>query len=88
MALVRAFEIEGLRLWFPSNDHEPPHFHAKRSGEWEVRVRFLLNAAEMLEIKWQKRPISAAHRKVLVAGAENHRVELLEQWFEIQDPQQ
>ena len=48
MAIVRAFEIPGLTLWFWSNDHEPPHFHAKRRGEWEVKVHFLLDAAEMV----------------------------------------
>lgn len=41
MARVRAFEIDGLVLWFFSYDHDPPHFHAKRAGEWEVRVYFL-----------------------------------------------
>jgi hypothetical protein len=41
MAVIKAFSIAGMKLWFYSNDHEPPHFHAKRNGEWEMRVKFL-----------------------------------------------
>lgn len=26
---------------FYSNDHEPPHIHVRRKGEWEIRVKFL-----------------------------------------------
>ncbi len=54
MATVEAFQIEGLKLWFWSNDHEPPLFHAKRAGEWEVKVHFLLEPAEMIEVDWAK----------------------------------
>ena len=84
VATVRAFQIAGLKLWFWSNDHEPPHFHAKRSGEWEVKVHFLLEPAEMIEIVWaDKRPSSKA-LKNLTSHAEEHRAELLAQWEEIQ----
>jgi hypothetical protein len=40
MPKVECFEIPGVYCWFWSNDHDPPHFHAKREGEWEIRVRF------------------------------------------------
>ena len=58
MATVAAFRIEGLKLWFWSQDHEPPHFHAKRAGEWEVKVQFMLAPANMIEVEcWsRKRP--------------------------------
>jgi len=41
VANVSAFEISGLKSWFWSNDHEPPHFHVKKTGEWEIKVSFL-----------------------------------------------
>jgi hypothetical protein len=36
MPKVKCFEIPGLYFWFWSDDHDPPHFHAKRRGEWEL----------------------------------------------------
>ncbi len=39
-------------------DHQPPHFHAKIRGEWEIRVFFLLSGAEDLsyEMEWGSDP--------------------------------
>lgn len=36
MPKVACFKIPGLSCWFWSNDHDPPHFHAKKEGEWEI----------------------------------------------------
>lgn len=84
MATVEAFEIEGLKIWFWSNDHEPPHFHAKRSGEWEVKVSFLLPAEEMIELVWaEKKPTGKALKRLTVL-AEEHRAALLAQWEQVQ----
>lgn len=84
MATVRAFEINGLKTWFPSNDHEPPHFHAKRSGEWEVKVFFLLGPGDMIEVKWRETNIPSRALKQLCSLAEEHRAQLLQQWEEVQ----
>ena len=85
MATVRSLEIAGLKLWFWSEDHEPPHFHAKRAGEWEVKLKFLLGPGEMIEFLWvDKRPTSRA-LKELTRLAEEHRMALLEQWEEIHE---
>jgi hypothetical protein len=84
MATVEAFEIDGLKLWFWSNDHDPPHFHAKRSGEWEVKVHFLFEPAEMIEVEWAEKKIARKVLKRLTSLAEEHRAELLAQWEEIQ----
>ena len=73
MATVRAFQIDGLKLWFWSGDHEPPHFHAKKSGEWEVKVLFLLGRAEMIEVKWVEKKPSASLLKQLCIHAETNR---------------
>ena len=54
MPKVKCFEISGLYCWFWSNDHDPPHFHAKRNGEWELTVKFLEGKGSMFEIKWGK----------------------------------
>ena len=87
MAKVNAFQIAGTNLWFWSNDHAPPHFHAKRSGEWEVRVCFLLDKTEMIEIVWSEKQPSKNLLSDLAILAETHRKQLLEQWEEIQQKQ-
>lgn len=84
MATVEAFEIAGLKMWFWSNDHDPPHFHAKRSGEWEVKVRFLFEPADMVEIVWSEKKPPSKTLKSLTALAEEHRAALLAQWEQIQ----
>jgi len=72
---VESFVIDGLRLWWWPNDHEPPHFHAERPGEWEVRVLFL---SDQIETKWG-RP-RGSRLKALRAQTANHRAELLLEW--------
>lgn len=86
MATVRAFRIPGVRCWFWSNDHDPPHFHAKKNGQWEVRVRFLEPARAMIEyVAWSVRALSRGERQELVHLAAAHRAELLRQWETIQE---
>ncbi len=82
MATIRAFQIPGLRIWFWSNDHDPPHFHVQRRGEWVIKVEFLASAEAMFEVVSGKRPKAAIQKKLaeLVAA---HRAELLEQWDEL-----
>ena len=82
MGRVDAVVLEGLDLWFNSSDHLPPHFHAKRRGEWEIRVNFLLCRDDELvfDVKWARKDPSAKVlariRKVVV----QHRAELLREW--------
>ena len=85
MATVAAFEIDGLKLWFWSDDHDPPHFHAKRSGEWEVKVHFLNDPSEMIEEEWAVKKPSGKKLKKLKTLAETHRAELLEEWDNIHE---
>ena len=81
MGRVDAVALKGLDLWFNSLDHLPPHFHAKRRGEWEIRVYFLLCTDYELafDVKWAKKAPStkmlAGIRKVV-----EHRAELLREW--------
>jgi hypothetical protein len=51
MPKVACFEIVGLTCWFWSNDHDPPHFHVKRQGEWEYKVDFAEGEARMFELQ-------------------------------------
>lgn len=81
MARVKAFEIGGIDLWIPSGDHEPPHLHARRPGEWSAKVYIKLPAGEMIELL---RPPNAtmkrSERKAIVEAVESHRAELLKEW--------
>ena len=79
MAKVKCFEIEGLFCWFWPMDHEPPHFHAKRKGEWEIRVKFTEQGAAMFEVKWGVPPKSKV-LKALANAVRMHRMALLEEW--------
>lgn len=85
MVTVSAFQIEGLKLWFWSNDHEPPHFHVKKAGEWEVKISFMLDQSEMVEVEWSKKHLSQKVLKQVTKLAEEHRVALLEQWQNLRD---
>ena len=82
MGKVDAFQLSGLDLWFNSNDHMPPHFHAEKRGEWQIRAFFLLAGAEMFVVVWsakkedpQKRELAAL--KTLVV---QHREALMREW--------
>ncbi len=83
MATVSAFQISGVSMWFWSLDHQPPHFHAKRRGEWEVKVYFLRQPSEMIEVEWADKKPSGKLLKDIATLAEAYRVELLVQWEEI-----
>jgi hypothetical protein len=73
-----------MELWFYSNDHEPPHFHAKRKGEWEYRVNFPRAVGQMLDLVWaaKKTQMSKTDRKLLEQMVEEHRFEILREWEE------
>lgn len=82
MANLTCFSIAGIKLWFYSSDHEPPHFHAKRRGEWEYKVLFLEAPETMLELVWakKKKRISKADRELLENAIEVHRFDILREW--------
>jgi Domain of unknown function (DUF4160) len=81
---VASLTLAGLDLWFNSDDHLPPHFHAEKPGEWEVRVYFLRDASSMFEAKWSKsdgRP-SKGDLRMLAKAVVGSRAELLGEWHE------
>ena len=77
MPKVACFEIPGLSCWFWSNDHDPPHFHAKKEGEWEIRVKF--TETEMFESVWGDEPSGKVLRQLRKAVRDN-RDDLLAEW--------
>ena len=79
MPRVASFELPGIDCRFYSNDHEPPHFHARRKGEWEYRVYFLLRREQMLELKWGS-GASAKDLNALCDAGEAHRAALMQEW--------
>ncbi len=79
MPKVDCFAIPGLECWFWSNDHDPPHFHVKREGEWELKVNFLAGESDMFELQWGVSPKAKILREIARA-AEANRVVLLAEW--------
>ena len=88
MAKLECFTIDGIDLWFYSNDHLPPHFHAKRKGHWEVRVDFLESTtARMFSVVWPKgKGVPRAYTKLIEAMVAAHRADLLREWEEKVQP--
>lgn len=80
MGKVDCFSLSGLYIWFNSNDHLPPHFHAEKVKSWEVRVFFLRDPDEMIEVAWGRKGPTSAERKRIVKAAEEHRAQLLDEW--------
>lgn len=83
MGKLECFSVDGLDCWFNSHDHLPPHFHARRPGEWEIRVFFLLCTEKNLqhEIKWGAEP-SKKYRNAILDAVSSHRAELLTEFEE------
>ena len=79
MGKVDCLDLPGLVCWFWSNDHDPPHFHVKREGEWEIRVMFTEGAEEMFEQVWGEVPSSKVLRRIRKAVLSN-RENLLAEW--------
>jgi hypothetical protein len=79
MPKVDCFDIPGLVCWFWSNDHNPPHFHVQREGDWELKVQFLAGEGDMFELQWGTSPKAKVLRQI--AGAvQANRAALLAEW--------
>jgi hypothetical protein len=81
MGKVSSFIVAGVDCWFYSHEHRPPHFHARREGQWHVRVFFLMPPSRMIErVKSHASRMAKADRKALCQMAALHRAQLLEEW--------
>jgi len=79
MGKVEVISINGVDLVFFSNDHNPPHFHAKKAGEWEYRVYFM-RSENMLEAKWEEQRMTGKLRRELIELVVANRLALLTEW--------
>ena len=79
MPKVECFKLPGLTCWFWSNDHDPPHFHAKKEGTWEIRVKFTEDEPQMFELVWGDEPSGKVLRELKKAVRE-YRDDLLAEW--------
>ncbi len=84
MAKVQSFKIDGLDLFFNSNDHRPEHFHARKSGAWEIRVFFMLCSQEkdlVIDPKYPPKPqISSKEKNKILKLVLENRSKLLIEW--------
>jgi hypothetical protein len=89
LAKVKAFQLAGVECWFWSNDHRPPHFHAKRRGEWEAKVFFLESGEKLFEmLAWSNTDMSRHDSKRITEEVDAHRDDLLAEWERIQGASQ
>ena len=89
MGKLDCLSIQGLELFFYSNDHLPPHFHVKKVGEREIRVNIdtstEANGIDFSYVfpKQQRknfRGISGQQQRQIAKLVVEHRLELLEEW--------
>jgi len=80
MPNLRALALPGVQLTFFSNDHDPPHFHAVKHGDWHYSVRFLFPDSSMLEKKSGPRSMPGNLRRQLMALVVAHRADLIREW--------
>jgi hypothetical protein len=84
LSKVETFALDGLDLFFNSNDHLPQHFHVRKPGQWEIRVFFRRCSQQKgldFVIKWSANsgPSSKEKHKILKLVLEN-RSALLMEW--------
>lgn len=83
MGRLECLSFPGLEAWINSDDHDPPHFHLEKAGEWLVKVRFMRSPPEF-EVVYQakKRGMTAKDRKRIAAAVEKSRAALYREWLE------
>ncbi len=84
LSKVETFALDGLDLFFNSNDHLPQHFHVRKPGRWEIRVFFLRCSQQkglIFDLKWPPNtgPSGKEKREILKLVVEN-RSALLMEW--------
>ena len=86
MARVRAFNVDGIEMLIYSGDHDPPHLHARKPGEWTARVYIQEEESKMIQLL---RPLDAKirgrDRRAIIKGLRENRVSLLQEWEACQE---
>lgn len=83
MGKLECISFPAWEAWVNSDDHDPPHFHLEKPGEWLVKVRFMWSPPQMEVVYRSKRhaPTARDRRRIAVA-VEEHRAALYREWFE------
>ena len=86
MGEVDAFEVPGLKCYFPSGDHYPHHFEVLRRGGYIVRVYFLrTNRKRGLNWDYKRQmggTLSPEDEEVLYELVMKNKRRLLREWNE------
>jgi hypothetical protein len=82
---IEEFSFQGLRAFFRSNDHRPPHFHVKRPGRWEIKVYILTSSKNRLDysFKFPKNNsviLTSQEEKAILGFVTRNREKLLLDW--------
>ena len=84
MGKLQSFKIDGLDLFFNSNDHNPPHFHARKLGVWEIRIDIVFCSKEnglIFKPKYPPNPeISSKDQKQILKLVLENKSKLLIEW--------
>ena len=84
MGEVDAFQIDGVRCYFPSADHLPQHFEVYRRGAYVVRI-FFLRTGKRRGLNWNyKRKMEGefgpAEQEMVFNLVMKHKRRLLGEW--------
>lgn len=80
MSKLKCIAVDGLRLWFWSDDHNPPHFHAQRPGEWELKVNFMESSAAKMFTLVKGNKVPSAYTKLLEKLVVENRLGIFKEW--------
>lgn len=86
MGEVDAFQVPGLKCYFPSGDHYPHHFEVLRRGEYIIRVYFLRTSRKR-GLNWDYKrqmdgELRAEDAEVLYELVMKNKRRLLREWNE------
>ncbi|HET7232283.1 MAG TPA: hypothetical protein VFJ16_19915 [Longimicrobium sp.] len=92
MGEVEAFEVDGIKCYFPSADHLPHHFEVYRRGAYVVRIYFLrTNRKRGLNWDYKRNmggEFAPAEQAVLFELVMKHKRRLLAEWRRKVSPDQ
>jgi hypothetical protein len=80
---LECISFPAWEAWVNSDDHDPPHFHLEKPGEWLVKVRFM-QSPPVLEIVYRakRHAPNARERRRIMVTVEEHRAALYREWIE------
>jgi hypothetical protein len=84
MGEVDAFELDGLKCYFPASDHYPQHFEVLSRGRYVVRI-FFLRTNKKRGLNWEYKlrfggEFSKADQEMLFEVVMRHKRRLLREW--------